>query len=279
MVVNRSISAVRSYLEVVHEVLELLAEAGDDGRAGAVSGGARAAAGHLARGGVGAVELLELALDGLGAAEHLLDVLVHAGAEGLDGAGVVRRLGLLVGGLEALEHALQPFHVLLHGLHFLEELVQVHHALAAGLHVARRRRRARVRILLERVRREEVVHGGDDAGNRSAQQCVGADDRTTDSIDRRVSERDRSMNYGTARLKEWQWLAALDGYMHGVQEISSRQEVEGIKGRPPSPLGDSPPNCGKGSCMHALSWSWVSLVSCSGHFNGRWRESSFLTCK
>jgi hypothetical protein len=142
-----------SYLEVVHEVLELPSEAGDDGGAGAVGGGSRAAARELAARQVLALKGLELALDGLGAAEDLLDLAVHAGAEGLDGAGVVGGLALLVRGLQAAVHALEAADVLLHDLHVLEELVQVG-ALAAGeagLHLVHRNLLRKVGILLERA--------------------------------------------------------------------------------------------------------------------------------
>jgi hypothetical protein len=153
----------RMDLEVVHEVLELLAEAGDDGGAGAVGGRPGPAAGELAAGGVGAVERLEPGLHGLGAAEHLVAVGVRAGAEGLHGAGVVRGLALLVCRLQAPVQRLQPAQVLLHDLHVLEEPVEVRAlalpaAAAAGLQVVQRHLLLQVRVLLERPRREEVVH-------------------------------------------------------------------------------------------------------------------------
>ena len=67
------------------------------------------------------------------------------------------------------------------------------------------------------------------------------------------------------------------------RKLAVGRKVEGIKGRPPSPLGDSPLIVARGR-MHAcmpLSWSWmVSLVSCSGRLFQRQvaREQCFLTC-
>jgi hypothetical protein len=177
LAVTEEKSEPATYLEVVHEVLELLAEPGDDGGAGAVGGGPRPAAGEPAAGGVGAIERLEPGLHGLGTAEHLVDVGVHAGAEGLDGAGVVRGLALLVRRLQPPVQRLQPAQVLLHALHVLEEPVQARgrlrlDAAAAGLQVVQHHLMLQVRVLLERGRREEVVHlANEEAGLLDANEA------------------------------------------------------------------------------------------------------------
>lgn len=110
--------------EGFHGVAELLAEAGDDGGAGAVGGGARAAPGDGAVGGVGAVERLEAELHHLGLLDGGGDVGVHARPQRAHRRRVVQRLAPLVGVVERPLDPLQVAELVLDRLHVLEEPIK-----------------------------------------------------------------------------------------------------------------------------------------------------------